>query len=143
MTEAEIVAFVTQELPGTAVVVAAQENGAPEVAWGTTFFFYDPDGSERARRVPFATIVVADFPGFDESSRLDREGVFRVNLSVGRDVAERVATPAAADALDVPIRHPVYGTQGWVSVLNPDATSGVVRELLVEAHRRAVERHRP
>ena len=141
MTQAEIVAFVTAELPRTTVVVASEENGAPEVSWGSTFFFYDSDGDESARRFPFATIVVADVPGFDESSRLDREGVFRVNIWVGREAAE-VATTSAPDTLDVVVRHPVYGPQGWVSVLNPETTSRIVCELLAEAHQRAARRGR-
>jgi len=43
MTQDEVVGYVTRELEGTIVVVASEESGAPEVAWGDTFFFYDPD----------------------------------------------------------------------------------------------------
>ncbi|MGH8911822.1 MAG: DUF6194 family protein [Acidimicrobiia bacterium] len=141
MTEAEIVASVSQ-FPGAAVTVASEETGAPELAWGSTFFFYDPDDEEAARRFPFATIVVDDVPDFDEASHLDRPDIFRVNVWVERETAARVATDADPDALDVPIRHPVYGAQGWVSILNPETSSPILSGLLTEAHGRAVERHR-
>jgi hypothetical protein len=40
------------------------------------------------------------------------------------------------------IPHPVYGAQGWLSVLNPGvATGSKVRELLAEAHDRARARY--
>ena len=61
-------------LDGVVVVTASQESGVPEVAWGDSFFYYDPEGSEANQRLPFATLVVSDYPGFDTSSQLDREG---------------------------------------------------------------------
>jgi hypothetical protein len=57
MTQDEIIAFVTG-LPGVVVVTASEATGAPEVAWGDSFFICDPDGdSPTDRRMPFATIV--------------------------------------------------------------------------------------
>jgi hypothetical protein len=41
--EEDISHFVAS-LPGVVVVTASRANGAPEVAWGDSFFFYDPDG---------------------------------------------------------------------------------------------------
>ena len=41
MTEAEIIEF-TGGLPGVTVVTASEAGGAPEVAWGDSFFYYDP-----------------------------------------------------------------------------------------------------
>jgi len=99
MTPDEIVEFVTG-LGGTIVVVASEENGNPEMAWGDTYFFYDPDGvTVPEKRMPFATIVVNDYPGFDEASNLSRPGVFRVNVSVSRDTwmrSRRLPTTSAA-----------------------------------------------
>src|SRR5919201_1444819 len=81
MTEDDIIAFVTS-LPGVVAVTAGEANGAPEVAWGDSFFFYDPDGKPSARRMPFATIVTKDYDGFDTASNLNRPGVFRLNIGV-------------------------------------------------------------
>ena len=77
MTEEEIIEF-AGGLPGVDVLTASEGNGAPEVAWGHSFFYYDPDRDIPAdKRFPFATIVTSDYPGFDEASKLDRDGVFR------------------------------------------------------------------
>jgi hypothetical protein len=43
MTEDDIIQFVTN-LDGVAKVTPSQANGAPEVAWGDSFFFYDLHG---------------------------------------------------------------------------------------------------
>jgi hypothetical protein len=137
-----------ERLDGTVVLVASEENGAPEVAWGDVFFFYDPDDViPPEKRFPFATIVVNDYPGFDELSELGRPDVYRVNAWVSRDTFQREVAgsdEASIDytVLDEVIPHPVYGAQGWLSVLNPGvATGSKVRELLAEAHDRARARY--
>ena len=85
MTEDEIIQF-AEGLPGVDVLTASEATGAPEIAWGDSFFYFDPDRDIPGdRRFPFATIVTKDYPGFDEASNVDREGVFRLNASVGRD----------------------------------------------------------
>ena len=101
---------------------------------------------------PFATIVTKNYPG-DETSRLDRPEVFRVNMAAGKEAfiahtgraprdAEAAASPAP-DALDVVIGHPVYGSLGWLSVNNPGPSTGSeVRGLLEEAHDLARARYR-
>ena len=155
MDEEELVRALTH-LPGVVTLTAGPENGAPEVAWGDSFFYYDPDDSIPAdRRMPFATIVVKDYPGFDTASNLDRPGVFRLNLALGRarfaelfgfTPAEFAAHQDAFDvtALDRVIPHPVYATQGWASVLVPDSqTKDQVAELIAHAHHRAKDRYRP
>lgn len=89
-------AFVERELDGTLVVVASEESGAPESTWGDTFFIYDPDRTTPPeRQFPYATIVISDYPGFDEASNLNRSGVFRVNTWVGRDTFERETATAS------------------------------------------------
>ena len=102
--------------PGVTNVRADTAEGAPEAAHGDWFFFAGPDD-----RMPFATIVVGDYPGFDEASRLDRSGVFRLNLGVGREAAAEVATEHEPDELDRFLPHPQYAPQGWVSILCPGA----------------------
>ena len=155
MTEEEIIEF-TGNLPGVDVLTASEGNGAPEVAWGHSFFYYDPDRNIAAdKRFPFATIVTSDYPGFDEASKLDRDGVFRLNINVGRRRFEQLfGYPPARHAeheagfdytaIDLVIPHPVYAKQAWASIPNPgDVTGGQAKTLLTEAHARAATRHRP
>lgn len=153
MTENDIIRLVSA-LPGVATLTAGPGDGSPEAAWGDTFFFYDPDGTPADRRLPFATIVVKDYKGFDELSELDRPGVFRLNIAVGRERFQQlIGHPPAAHrdhhsafdhtALDRLLPHPSYAAQGWVCVLNPgERTAEQVRDLLREAHGRAADRHR-
>jgi Family of unknown function (DUF6194) len=149
MTEEELSRFVGG-LPGVVVVTAGEANGA---AWGDSFFFYDPDDDPATRRHPFATLVVNDYDGFDTASALDRPGVFRLNVAVGRErfaevvgwsPAEHAARSAGVDyaVLDAVVPHPVYAAQGSVSVLCPGQRTGATARALVEhAHRRAVARY--
>jgi hypothetical protein len=148
MTQDDVIEFVTSDLEGTVVVVASEDNGDPEVAWGDTFFFYDPDGiTVPERRLPYATIVTNDYPGFDEASNLNRTGVYRVNAWVGRDTFDQQTSSKDASAIDYAVLdkvlpHPVYGQQSWVSVLNPGPnTANTVKDLLAEAHERARTRY--
>jgi hypothetical protein len=112
-------------------------DGSPEIAWGDVFFYYAPDGIV-PKGQPFATIVTKDYPD-DTSSRLDRPGVFRLNMAASREDfgrwASQDADPSAADVL---FPHPVYGSMAWLSVVNPGpATAEPVRDLLAAAHDRA------
>ena len=153
MTETEIIAFVSS-LDGVVAMTASAETGAPEVAWGDSFFYYDPDGNAANQQLPFATLVVSDYPGFDTESRLDRDGAFRLNVAVGRAAYERLLghSPAAHDEhhadydyaeLDVRLPHPIYAGQGWVSIVNPGPrTAELAQRLVVEAHDLAQARWR-
>jgi len=144
VTETEIITFVSR-LEGVVAMTASAESGAPEAAWGDSFFFYDPERDPANQRFPFATLVVSDYPGFDTESRLDREGIFRLNIAVGRAGYERLVghSPAAHNEhhadydyteLDVLLPHPVYAGQGWISIVNPGPrTAELAQRLLVEA----------
>ena len=152
MTENDVIDFAAG-LPGVVAFTAAEDNGAPRAAWGDTFLYYDPDDLPANRKMPFATIVVSDYEGFDTASDLDRPGVFRVNIGVGRAVFEELlGYPPAAHAAhhetldyrvaDRILPHPLYAAQSWICVLNPgDATAGPARALLTGAHARAAARH--
>ncbi|AEV87694.1 hypothetical protein ACWT_6682 [Actinoplanes sp. SE50] len=112
-------------LPEVVQLIAGPGTGAPELSWGDRFFFV---GEDRMR--PFATIVVRDVPGFDECSGLDRPGVFRLNLELGRSRfgdlfgfgPEEFAARRSGIDFATPDRwfpHPVYAVQSWASVVNP------------------------
>jgi hypothetical protein len=153
MTEDEIIRL-AKSLSGTVVLTADGASGAPEVAWGDSFVFYDPDDREENRQLGFATIVTKDYGGFDEASNLNRPGVFRLNLSVGRQQfeavlgyspAEHASRAATIDytALDHVLPHPIYAAQGWVAIVCPsERTDEQARALLKHAHQRAMAQHR-
>lgn len=136
-TEAEVAERI-RNIPGVTEFVA------DETANRDRFFF-----AGVSHRMPFATIVVRDTPGVDEESRLDRPGVFRLNIALGRteftrrfgyppaDAAERRAGVDFA-RLGVVMPHPAYAVQGWAAVLNPPvALLPELDDLLDRARRRA------
>ncbi|WP_407653478.1 DUF6194 family protein [Actinoplanes oblitus] len=133
-------------LPGVTQLIAGPGTGAPELSWGDRFFFA---GEDRMR--PFATIVVQDVPGFDERSDLDRPGVFRLNVELGRErfkalfgygpeqfTEHESAIDFTASGRWFP--HPVYAVQGWGSMIDPDPA--VVQPLLEHARARSAARLR-
>lgn len=139
MTEEAISAAITTAFAGVETTTAM----------GATFFFV---GDERM--LPFATLVTSD--EHDTASDLDRPGVFRLNIGVGRAtfVAQFGAVPRSDEgayaplpgydytALDTLLPHPVYGRQYWVCVLNPSAATfeRTVRPLLAEAYAAAARK---
>ncbi|WP_030293453.1 DUF6194 family protein [Streptomyces katrae] len=148
MTIDEITDFVGA-LEGVLAVRPGPGDGSPEISWGDTFFYHAPDGVVPAAAQPFATIVTKDCPG-DAASRLDRPDTFRVNVAAGREefirrTGRAPRDPATDDdpgAGDTVQAHPVYGSLGWLAVVNPGRrTDTVLRELLRHAHRLARARH--
>ena len=138
MTTDELLAL-ARTWDGVLVWVAQPGDGSPEIAWGDAFLYYAPDGQVPAATQPFATIVTKDYPE-DGASRLDRDGVFRLNVAVGRAAAAELTAGAdmAPDALDEVLAHPVYGSLGWVAILNPgERTAETARRLLRSAYERA------
>lgn len=122
---------------------------------GDTFFTYDPDKNLPADRFwPFATMVTKD-NDFDHLSNLNRSGVYRLNVGVGKETFRKLfgdGKPPSAEtvaetgfdfaALDELMPHPTYGRMYWISVLSPsDATfEQTVRPLLKEAYDLSVAR---
>src|SRR5262245_55216597 len=157
MDEASITRFISETFDGVDVVVASREGGAPEVAWGDTFFSYDPSRQlPPAHRLPFATIVTKDYGDFDSASQLNRPGVFRLNIGVSKETYRSLFGPQPSPppagsavetghdftALDQLMPHPVYATMSWVCVLSPsEATFEAVKPLLEEAYEMAVKRY--
>jgi hypothetical protein len=148
LDEAAITRYIETTFEGVDVVVASQENRAPEIAWGDSFFSYDPNRNlPEARRFPFATIVTKDYGDFDNQSNLDRPGVFRLNIGVSKETFARVVGAESEHdftQLDRLMPHPVYGSNHFVCVLNPsDTTFESITPLLKEAYDIAVNRARP
>lgn len=149
MTSEEIISFV-DALDGVLTLKPAPGDGAPEISWGDAFFYYAPDGVTPTASQPFATVVTKNYPG-DESSRLDRPDAFRVNIAAGKEAFIRWTghaprEPASAEvdpgAADTVIAHPVYGSLGWLAVVNPGKrTQAATHELLRAAHHLARSRH--
>ena len=152
MSESELRDF-AETLPGVVADVADEASGAPEAAWGDTFIYFDPNDDPGDRRFPFATIVASNYPGFDEASALDREGIYRLNIAVGKDAFTELIGHAPGDhaavaetydytELDRVLPHPIYASQGWVSILNPgERTQAQARDLLRRARDLAARRH--
>ncbi|ONI86269.1 hypothetical protein ALI22I_26665 [Saccharothrix sp. ALI-22-I] len=147
-------------LGGVLILRPAPGDGSPEISWGDTFFYYAPDGEVPKTGQPFATIVTKDYPG-DELSRLNRPDTFRLNLFAGKEAftswtGRRPRDAATGDVhsnevhsneiehsvIDSVMAHPVYGTLGWLAVVNPGPrTESAVRELLRAAHELARSRY--
>ena len=145
MDEELIRSRIAARFAGVDVEIGSQEKGAPEVAWGDTFFIYDPQRNlEGARRFPFATIVTKDYGEFDNASQLDRPDVFRLNIGVSKETFASLF-PGGDEhdytALDVLMPHPVYASYHWACVLNPsEPTFEKLQPLLDEAYAIAVRR---
>ncbi|NUS74013.1 MAG: hypothetical protein HOQ05_11470 [Corynebacteriales bacterium] len=145
----EIISFVNNH-DGVLTLRPGPGANFPELSWGDSFFYYSPNGTIPTRTQPFATIVTKNYPD-DELSRLDRSNTFRVNISAGKDAFVRLTGHPPRESanqgydpstLDMVFPHPVYGTAGWLAVVNPGArTAKTVRELLSESYRLARARY--
>lgn len=142
MTQEEVRALL-RRLEDAQVIIGSAELGTPEYGIGDTFCTYAPDDGSEPPKMPFATIVTHDTPGWDEVSDLDRPEAFRVNIAVGRDAVPQPLPEVDFAAEDVVLPHPQYAAQGWISVVNPGSTTGpLLDDLIGIAHRRARACHR-
>jgi hypothetical protein len=127
-------------LDGSLVVApAAGDPAFPELAWGDAFFYYAPDGQMPRTVQPYGTIVTKNYPD-DAASDLDPAGRWRVNVHVDRATFHELTIDVAVDPAtpDVVQPHPVYGSAGWIAVVNPGRETGdTVFRLLREAHEAA------
>ncbi|MFD4367159.1 DUF6194 family protein [Rhodococcus sp. NPDC058521] len=143
----EIIDFVT-DFGDVLVLRPEAGDGTPEIAWGDTFFYFSPDGTVPPGQ-PFATVVTKNYPD-DDRCGLDSPGAFRVNVAADKDEFARFigrtprepATVPPFTGTDTVVAHPLYGSAGWLAVVNPGpATEFAVRELLESAYHRARARH--
>ena len=135
-------------LDGVLTLTPGPGDGSPEISWGDLFFYYAPDGVV-PKTQPFATIVIKDYPG-DEQSRLDRPDTFRLNIAAGNEAFTRWARhdrrePSGEShdlsVADTVFAHPVYGSLGWLAVVNPGPrTASDVEQLLRSAYELARSR---
>ena len=101
MDQAAIRKHISDTYPGVDVVIASPGDGSPEVAWGDSFFIYDPGRKLDAnRKFPFATIVTKDYENFDIASDLNRPEVFRLNIGVSKQTYQ--ALNSGADQRVIP-----------------------------------------
>jgi len=122
----EITSWITTTYPETTIASAM----------GATFFSLSDQHWPN-----FATIVTTDEHDMGTPSELSRDGVFRLNIGVGKDTFLRLVgsmTDPDYAELDRVVPHPVYAKQRWVAILNPSRRSfdDVVKPLIAEAHDR-------
>lgn len=142
MDQDAIIHYMTGTFAGIEVLRPTDGPGA-----GDTFFIYDPQHDlDPKHQFPFATIVTKDYGDFDNTSHLDRPGVFRLNIGISRDTFRALFGYAPGEgstenadydfaALDRLMPHPVYAPQLFVCVLNPSPeTFETVKPLLAEAY---------
>lgn len=110
----------------------------PRALLGRRLLLLRPGRADAGAHTAYGTIITKNYPD-DESSALDTPGRFRVNIHVGQGKADPlVAADAQPTDVDVFQPHPLYGTAGWVCVIDPAArTSDTVLALLRDAHESA------
>lgn len=116
-------------------------------SWGEQALFYNP-GNRKKRGVYVVTIKAKDGEN-DNSSNLDREGVYRLNIGVPKERFQKIFTtipkrPAKGGCVDmkydftkkdVILPHPVYGWMGWICILNPSVEMfEQIKPFLTEAY---------
>ncbi|CAN5165534.1 DUF6194 family protein [soil metagenome] len=111
---------------------------------GNFFFIFDPKN-----KIPFVTIVTNN--KYDNYSDLDRRGVFRLNIGIGKETyrsmfpVDKIPTESGYDfsALNKVMPHPEYGRVYWVCVLNPsESTFNDLLPMLDEAYQRAIRKYK-
>jgi hypothetical protein len=124
MTQAEIEQFIE-----TLDQVERDEN------MGYIFYFVG-----NYRMIPFVSIANSDNE-YDKVSRLDREGVFRVNIGVSKKTFEALFGNSNTEdkpdysKFDVFMPHPDYAKQFFICILNPsENNSEKLKALILEAH---------
>nr|WP_325216688.1 DUF6194 family protein [uncultured Oscillibacter sp.] len=143
MTPEEILQYCLENLEGT----------VRRESWGESGIFYNPGGVLK-RGVYVLTVKEKDGAN-DRASRLDRPGVYRVNLGLRKETYVRrfgplparppkggtAAVEADFAARDRLIPHPVYAWMGWAAVLNPSAeTFEAMKPLIQESYEYAREK---
>lgn len=123
MTQSELESF-----------TAALDNVQRDDSYGYSMYFVGDD-----HMVPFVSFINADNE-YDAVSNLNREGVFRVNIGVGRELYDELigdTSPENVDftELNVFLPHPHYAKQHFLCILNPEGVNeNIVLEAIADAH---------
>lgn len=122
-------------------------------SWGERGVFYNL-GCVLKRGVYILTVKEKDGDN-DCSSRLDRDGVFRISLGLRKSTfrslfGELPARPPKGGVVDMPydfsekdiiMPHPVYAWMGWICVLNPSIeTFDSLKPFIQESYEYAKEK---
>jgi hypothetical protein len=87
-------------------------------AMGYRFFFYADE-----QVLPFATMALSDNE-YDKVSDLDREGVYRLNIGVPKEMFEQLFPEPGGEwdytSLNIFMPHPHYAAQHFICILNPE-----------------------
>jgi len=119
------------------------ENVETTINLGYTFFFYRDD------HMNAFTTIASTGNEYEQISNLDRPGVYRLNIGVGKETFQSLFGKDKIDvsvydftALDVIMPHPDYSSQYFICVLSPsEATFERIRPMLAEAHDVAMKRY--
>ena len=145
MNPFELEHWILDNYPGVVVLDAYRERS----------FFFNPNRS-LPRGIYFATIKENDGPN-DKASYLDREGVYRLSIGVGKrqyvqlfgDVPKQ---PTKGDTVNIEVDftqtgifmpHPIYAWLGWVCINNPTNDHvDVLKDYLDIAYQSVLIKHR-
>lgn len=132
MSESSIAEYITKTFPD----VESTTN------LGYTFFFY------REERIHAFATIASTGNEYEQVSRLDRAGVFRLNIGVSRETFKSLFGAGKINVsdydftvLDTLLPHPDYSAQFFICVLSPgDETFEKIHPLLAEAYEIAVRK---
>ncbi len=117
------------------------ENVEREENFGYIFYFVGD-----YHMVPFVSIASSDNE-YDKVSKLDRKGVFRVNIGVRKKTFEELfanSTPEKEidySTLDTFMPHPDYAKQFFICILSPtEKNDEQLKKFILEAHAIAKKR---
>ena len=145
MKTEDILNYCLENLDGTVLVNS----------WGEKGIFYNPENKLK-RGIYILTIKEKDGDN-DKSSKLNRDGIYRVNLGVRKETfcsmfGETPKRPAKGGIVDMNydfaetdkiIPHPVYAWMSWICSLNPSGeTFDKLKPLIAEAYEYAKEKYR-
>jgi len=128
----------------TNYITSTFENVETDVNLGYTFFFYRDDHMHA-----FATIA-SNGNEYEQISKLDRPGVYRLNIGVSRETFKSLFGAKKIDVseydfttLDVIMPHPDYSSQHFICVLSPSEITfdERIRPMLAEAYNVAMKRY--
>lgn len=145
MTSENILSYCLENLEGTVLVDS----------WGEKGIFYNPQNKLK-RGVYILTVKEKDGEN-DQSSNLNRDGIYRVNLGVRKSTfiklfnkipnrpekGKTVEMKYDFSSIDKIIPHPVYAWMSWICCLNPsEKTFEELKPFITESYLYAKEKYK-